>query len=56
MCSKADERQQKDVISNIARKEVISVANIIWTPQPKQVEFMSRPEFEVLYGGAAGGR
>lgn len=29
--------------------------NIIWKPQPKQVEFMSRPEYEVLYGGAAGG-
>jgi hypothetical protein len=28
---------------------------IIWQPQPKQVEFMERPEFEVLYGGAAGG-
>lgn len=29
--------------------------NIIWKPQPKQVEFMQRPEFECLYGGAAGG-
>ena len=29
--------------------------NIIWRPQPKQAEFMSRGEFEVLYGGAAGG-
>lgn len=29
--------------------------NIIWKPQPKQVEFMSRSEYEVLYGGAAGG-
>lgn len=28
---------------------------VIWTPQPKQAQFMSRPEFEVLYGGAAGG-
>lgn len=28
---------------------------VIWTPQPKQIEFMSRPEYEVLYGGAAGG-
>lgn len=27
----------------------------IWTPQPKQLEFMSRGEFEALYGGAAGG-
>lgn len=29
--------------------------NIIWKPQPRQAEFMSRPEYEVLYGGAAGG-
>ncbi len=26
-----------------------------WKPQPRQVEFMSRPEDEVFYGGAAGG-
>lgn len=29
--------------------------NVIWSPQPKQRQFMARPEFEVLYGGAAGG-
>lgn len=29
--------------------------NVIWQPQPKQAEFMSRDEYEVLYGGAAGG-
>ena len=28
---------------------------VIWTPQPKQKIFMSRPEDEALYGGAAGG-
>lgn len=28
---------------------------VIWKPQPKQIEFLSRPEDEVLYGGAAGG-
>lgn len=28
---------------------------VIWEPQPKQIEFMQRPEFEALYGGAAGG-
>lgn len=27
----------------------------VWTPQKKQCEFMSRPEYECLYGGAAGG-
>jgi hypothetical protein len=29
--------------------------NAIWTPQPRQVAFQSRPEYEALYGGAAGG-
>ena len=29
--------------------------NVIWKPQPKQIEFMQRPEYEALYGGAAGG-
>lgn len=27
----------------------------IWEPQPKQAAFMARPEYEALYGGAAGG-
>lgn len=31
------------------------MSNVIWKPQPKQIEFMSRPEYECLYGGAAGG-
>lgn len=29
--------------------------NVLWSPQPKQIKFMERPEYEVLYGGAAGG-
>ena len=29
--------------------------SIIWKPFPKQIDFMKRPEYEVLYGGAAGG-
>ncbi len=29
--------------------------DIVWQPQPRQAEFMSRPEYEALYGGAAGG-
>ena len=33
----------------------MSQKRIIWQPQPKQIEFMQRPEFECLYGGAAGG-
>lgn len=28
---------------------------IIWQPQPKQVQFLRRTEYEALYGGAAGG-
>ena len=28
---------------------------IIWQPQPRQAEFLSRWEDEALYGGAAGG-
>lgn len=31
------------------------MANIIWEPQPQQVKFMQRSEYEALYGGAAGG-
>ena len=30
-------------------------AVIVWKPQPRQLEFMRRPEPEALYGGAAGG-
>lgn len=28
---------------------------VLWEPTPKQSEFLSAPEWEVLYGGAAGG-
>ncbi len=31
------------------------MSNVIWSPQPKQAEFMKRWEDEALYGGAAGG-
>lgn len=31
------------------------MSRVIWRPQPKQAQFMSRTEYEVLYGGAAGG-
>jgi len=27
----------------------------VWEPQPKQLLFMQRPEYEALYGGSAGG-
>lgn len=33
----------------------MSDRNVVWQPQPKQVEFLARPEYECLYGGAAGG-
>ncbi|PWL46840.1 MAG: Terminase-like family protein [Clostridiales bacterium] len=31
------------------------MSNLIWKPQPMQAAFMARPEYEALYGGAAGG-
>lgn len=31
-------------------------AVIVWKPQPRQLEFMRRPEPEALYGGAAARR
>ena len=35
--------------------EQTPLKDVIWSPQPKQEEFMRRNEYEVLYGGAAGG-
>jgi len=29
--------------------------NVIWEPQEKQIQVMQRKEYEVLFGGAAGG-
>ncbi len=29
--------------------------SVVWQPQPRQAVFMARPEYEALYGGAAGG-
>lgn len=31
------------------------VRRVVWSPQPRQRDFLSRPEDEALYGGAAGG-
>lgn len=31
------------------------MAKTVWRPQVRQAAFMSRPEYEALYGGAAGG-
>lgn len=33
----------------------IDEERVVWRPQPRQAEFMRRTEYEVLYGGAAGG-
>ena len=38
-----------------ARGSLKKPQHVIWQPQKKQEEFMSRPEYECLYGGAAGG-
>lgn len=37
------------------KNNVLSKKDVVWEPQPKQWEFLSRTEYEVLYGGAAGG-
>jgi hypothetical protein len=37
------------------KKRWIREDNVVWMPQSKQTAFMRRPEYEVLYGGAAGG-
>lgn len=42
-------------MANIKKSKQKKMSNVIWTPQPRQAEFMSRPEYECLYGGAAGG-
>ena len=47
----ADEHTDAELLremSNAAR-------TIVWKPQKRQAEFMCRPEYEALYGGAAGG-
>jgi len=33
----------------------VAPKRIVWQPQPKQAAFLARPEYEGLYGGAAGG-
>ena len=30
------------------------MSNVVWKPQPRQQIFMARPEYECLFGGAAG--
>ncbi len=36
-------------------QKAIDPVKVIWKPQPRQMDFLERPEEEVLYGGAAGG-
>ena len=31
------------------------MSSVVWRPQERQAIFMARPEYEALYGGAAGG-
>ena len=31
------------------------MSNVVWSPQPRQADFMRCPCYEALYGGAAGG-
>lgn len=31
------------------------MGNVVWRPQPRQIAFLERSEYECLYGGAAGG-
>ena len=38
-----------------SQKALLNSEKVIWQPQPKQALVMSRPEYEILYGGAAGG-
>jgi hypothetical protein len=50
----------KAIISNDVAKAMISAQELkqgrtVWTPQPRQAAFLARPEYEALYGGAAGG-
>ena len=37
------------------KQQLIDPAKIVWKPQPRQLDFLTRPEEEALYGGAAGG-
>ena len=38
-----------------ANNQIPAPSAVVWAPQPRQREFLSRPEPEALYGGAAGG-
>nr|DAF66956.1 MAG TPA: hypothetical protein [Caudoviricetes sp.]DAJ85485.1 MAG TPA: hypothetical protein [Caudoviricetes sp.]DAQ95651.1 MAG TPA: hypothetical protein [Caudoviricetes sp.] len=32
----------------------MNTPSVVWQPQARQAVFMARPEYEALYGGAAG--
>jgi hypothetical protein len=41
---------------SILKPQLIQIGpRTVWQPQPKQAAFLCRPEYEGLYGGAAGG-
>ena len=44
-----------DEWSGLAQADVPDGYKVVWNPTTKQAEFLSAAEFEVLYGGAAGG-
>lgn len=39
----------------MSESQPIDPVQVIWKPQPRQLDFLARPEEEALYGGAAGG-
>ena len=41
--------------SSLCREMKEQSRPVVWKPQKRQAEFMRRPEYEALYGGAAGG-
>lgn len=44
-----------DLSSRYKAGDIVNGRMVAWVPQPRQAEFMRRPEDEVLFGGAAGG-
>ena len=48
-------KKQYRLVDGNGRPADLRGCRIVWKPQPKQAEFQRRGEFEVLYGGAAGG-
>lgn len=43
------------LVPSIPHNKIIVPENVVWKPQAAQQKFLVRPEYEALYGGAAGG-